>query len=666
MNNFDDEILKNMINGRPNFSKRVVITSGMPYGNKTLHCGHVGGLFIHADTFARFMRDRLGKENVVFVSGTDCFGSPIMEGYRKLKETSGFQGSIEDYVKRNHDFQKKTLKQYQVGLDFYGASGLEPARDVHFETSKEVFEKLKQNNALTKMSTLQFYDEKAGCFLNGRQVVGKCPFENCASEKAYADECDLGHQYMPKELINPISTLTGEKPVLKEISNWYFNLQDNTETLKLWIEHLEKNTITRPYVTKEIKEFLKAPEVYIKKEYDDKIEELSNKLPKYTLVDDNKSSRTLVFKTLTDREKACDILSENGVRYRTGKTLVPFRLTGNITWGVPVPEENDLTFWVWPESLWAPISFTKTFLKESGRKPNDWKKWWCSKDSSIFQFIGEDNIYFYGPAQHGIWLNLQDENKTVDVPDGQLQISTLVSNKHLLFLNQKASSSSKVKPPMADELLKFYTPEQLRAHFLGLNLGNNSASFMPKAFNPDAKEDEVDIVLKEGNLLTNVYNKILRTLFYTWQKHFDGVVPYGEVSKEVLINATKTILKYEKLMSQTKFHMVTYELDTFIRNINKYWIANAKEDDKESLKQAIIDCLHMCKVAMVLLHPITPVACENLANFLNLSEDVFSWDEIECPIYNFVKNKKCYKPNFLEPRQDFFRKHPTQLKGNEE
>ena len=100
---------------------------------------------------------------------------------------------------------------------------------------------------------------------------------------------------------------------------------------------------------------------------------------------------------------------------------------------------------------------------------------------------------------------------------------------------------------------------------------------MPKAFNPDAKEDEVDIVLKEGNLLTNVYNKILRTLFYTWQKHFNGVVPYGEVSNEVNVNCVKTILKYEKLMAQTKFHMVTYELDTFIRNINKYWLANAKE-----------------------------------------------------------------------------------------
>ena len=665
MDNFNDEILAKMIENRPKFNKRVVVTSGMPYGNKTLHCGHVGGLFIHADTFARFMRDRIGRENVIFVSGTDCYGSPIMEGYRKLKETSGFAGSIEDYVKYNHDFQKKTLKQFQVDLDFYGASGLNPAKDIHEETSKEVFETLKKNKALSLMSTLQFYDEKAKTFLNGRQVVGKCPFENCSSEKAYADECDLGHQYMPQELINPISTLTGDKPVLKEISNWYFNLQDNKDLLIKWIEYLEKETITRPYITKEIKEFLKEPEVYIKKDYDEILNKIKSSLPRFYQVEDNKSSRTIVFESLTDREKACDILTKNGVRYRTGKTLVPFRLTGNISWGVPVPNEKDLTFWVWPESLWAPISFTKTYLQNSSNPTKDWKDWWCSKDSSIFQFIGEDNIYFYGPAQHAIWLNMQKGNPTVDVPNGSLQISTLVANKHLLFLNQKASSSSKVKPPMADELLKYYTAEQLRAHFLGLNLGNNSASFMPKMFNPDAAENEVDLVLKEGNLLTNVYNKVLRTLFYAWQKYFNGIVPFGEVSEEVLKNSVKTILKCEKLMASTKFHMVTYELDTYIRGINKHWISSFEEDNIEKIKQSIIDCLHMSKVAMVLLHPIAPDSCEKLADFLKLDKSVFSWEKIEKPIYEFVENKENYIPNFLEPKQDFFKKHPSQFKGED-
>ncbi len=74
--------------------KRAVVTAGMPYGNKSLHFGHVGGVFVPADCYARFLRDRIGSENVVFVSGTDCFGSPIEEGYRKEVESGSFEGTL--------------------------------------------------------------------------------------------------------------------------------------------------------------------------------------------------------------------------------------------------------------------------------------------------------------------------------------------------------------------------------------------------------------------------------------------------------------------------------------------------------------------------------------------------------------------------------------------
>ncbi len=82
------------LNERPIFPKRAIITAGMPYGNKNLHFGHVGGMFIHADIFSRFLRDRIGKDNVIFLSGTDCYGSPIMESYRKLQE-EGYDGTLQ-------------------------------------------------------------------------------------------------------------------------------------------------------------------------------------------------------------------------------------------------------------------------------------------------------------------------------------------------------------------------------------------------------------------------------------------------------------------------------------------------------------------------------------------------------------------------------------------
>ena len=109
------------IRPRPNFPKKAVITSGMPYGNKLLHYGHVG-MTLRADVFARFMRDRIGSENVIFVSGTDCYGSPALESFRKLKETTGFNGTLTDYVESNHIKQAEIFKKYEIGFNGFYAS----------------------------------------------------------------------------------------------------------------------------------------------------------------------------------------------------------------------------------------------------------------------------------------------------------------------------------------------------------------------------------------------------------------------------------------------------------------------------------------------------------------------------------------------------------------
>ena len=684
------EILERMKANRPKFPKRAIVTAGMPYGSKELHYGHVCGMFVYADFFARFLKDKLGKENVIFVSGTDCYGSPALEAHRKKVE-KGYTGTIEEMVKEFNQKHIKTLSDYEIGLDWFEGSALGESKAEHEKVSNEIFEKLYENGTLSKMSTYQFFDTKANCFLNGRQVVGKCPIDGCKSEKGYADECDLGHQYLPEQLIDPVSTLTGTTPELRKIENWYFNLQNYTDLLKDWIEKLEKETPTRDFVTKEIKEFLKKPEIYIKKDYMAEFDKISSKLPPFTQIEDkSKASFVIVFETLEDRERACEILSgtalseweksdvapedkvepvsAGAIRFRTGKTLVPFRLSGNISWGVPVPEKDglkDLTFYVWPESLWAPISFTRTYLKHHGYDENEWKKYWCSKDAKVYQVLGEDNAYFYGPAQHAMWLATQDGEPVVDAPEGNLQISQLIVNKHSLFMGNKASSSGMIKPPMADELLNHYTHEQLRSHFLALNVGNTSSSFNPKVYNPDADPNEVDPVVKDGNLLTNVFNRSLRTLFYTWQKDFDGVVPYAEIDEEILLECEMSILKFEKCMMENKFHMCMYELDSFLRNINKYWTKNFVSDDKEKEAKCIANTLHYAKVAMVMLHSVAPKGIENLAEYLKVDESIFTWDRVNETIYNWFEDKENHKPKFIEAKFDFFKKHPSQFATEE-
>lgn len=657
---------------RPVFPKRAVITAGMPYGNKELHFGHVGGMFVHADTFARFMRDRIGKDNVIFVSGTDCYGSPIMEGFRKKKENEGYNKTIKDYVMENHEKQYNTLKKYEISPNLYAASALGRAAEIHTEESKEIFDALYEGGYLIKDSTPQFYDTELGVFLNGRQVVGKCPIEGCTSDHGYADECSLGHQYMPSDLIDPVSTLSGKKPAIKEVTNWYFDLEKWIDELSEHVAHLRKDTNTRKYQLNAIDEFLKKPVIYVQKKQVEDLEELQKAFPEHELINEEKKpSYTFVFQNLHGRDLAREVLDSREIRYRTGKTLVPFRLSGNITWGVELPEHEgmkDLTFWVWPESLWAPISFTKAYLESIGQDKEEYKKYWFNDESCVYQFIGEDNIYFYGIAEMAMFTALN--TKKGEKPQiNEVALPHLIANNHILFMDKKASSSSEIKPPMADELLNYYTAEQLRMHFLSLGLSTKSVGFKPMVYMPKEEQVGVDPVLKEGNLLTNVFNRLIRSCFYSSQEFFDGKLPYGTVSEKIAQLSEDTILEYERHMYNHDFHRITYVLDTYIRELNKYWSNNMRnigEEDLELRKQILVDCFHGIRVTAALIHPIAPESCELLREYLRVDERLWNWDYILEPIYSILEDQENHELKFLEPKFDFFKKHEVQIKAMEE
>ena len=654
---------------RPIFPKKAVITAGMPYGNKELHFGHIGGVFVHADTFARFLRDRIGNENVIFVSGTDCYGSPISASYLKLVEEYQYEGSIQDYVRKNHEKQKEVLSKYEMSLDLYAASALDRAGEVHKEVSEEIFNKLYENGYLVKLSSPQFYDPDFKVLLNGRQVVGKCPIEGCNSDKAYADECALGHQYMPNELIEPKSALSEKTPELKDVTNWYFKLEEYNNTLIEKVNYLRANSNWRKNLLNTIEEFLKPPVIYVKRKQLEGIINLEEKLPKHTIIDEpKKPSVTFVFENLKDRDSAREIFDDLGIRFRTGKTLVPFRLSGNVQWGMEIPEKEELknlTFWVWPESLWAPISFTKTYLESIGKNPDEWTEWWHSKDAKVYQFIGEDNIYFYGIAEMALFMALSGINSEDKLDFENINLPHLIANNHLLFMDRKASSSSTIKPPMAGELLEHYTAEQLRMHFLSLGLSKKSVSFVPQAFMNEEDKQGPDTVLKDGNLLTNVFNRLLRSCFYTAQKYFDSTIPVGEISSNIIEESKEAILTYERHMHNHEFHSVIYVLDSYIRNMNKYWVNNMKladtSGDSALRKQVLIDAFHVARTAITLIHPIAPNSCEMVREYLNADEKLWSWDYIFEPIYTFIGDTPTHKLKYLEPRVDFFEKHQSQI-----
>lgn len=657
---------------RPTFPKRAVVTGGMPYGNKSLHFGHIGGVFAHADTYARFLKDRIGEENVIFVSGTDCYGSPIVASHKKYVDETGDAIPMEDYVRRFHEDQKQTLENYDVDLSLFATSAFGRAGEIHENMSRRFFENLYAKGHLEQMSTLQFFDTKEEAFLNGRQVTGRCPFEGCKAEQAYADECSLGHQYMPSELIDPISILSGEKPELKEVYNWYFDLQNYMEAMQYKTGVDSKDRVTRRIIINAIDEFLKRPMIYITRKEYEKFKASGKTLMGCTIIDEEKKpSVTLEFDDLTARDYGRATLDELTVRYRTGKTLVPFRLSGNLDWGVPVPSKDGLeglTFWVWPESLWAPISFTQAHLEAIGEDPRDWRNWWFDKDTKVYQFIGEDNIYFYGIAEMAMIMAYLEDDSEWRMSD--VNFPQLVANCHVLFLDSKASSSGKVKPPMASELLEHYTKEQLRMHFLSLGLSKKSVSFNPKPFNPAAAEGEKDVVLKDGNLLTNVFNRMLRSCFYTSQKYFDSQVPKVAVSEEVKELVKKFVLQYEETMAKHEFHRVMYTLDSLIRGLSKYWAREMKvadtQDDNDHRAQVLGDMLYGVKCTLTLLHPITPSSVEEARKRMNLNKSLWSWDVIFDGIEAHMDDPESHRLTFIEPKFDFFKRHEKQLEALEQ
>ncbi len=676
---------------RPVWPRRAVVTAGMPYGNKNLHFGHVGGVFIPADFFARFLRDRIGRENVLFVSGTDCYGSPIMESYRKLRDEQDYQQDISDYVQGNHDLQAETLAGYDIEPDLFGGSALEPAKREHEAVTNEIILRLKEQGALQKRSTKQFYDANAGQFLNGRQVLGRCPIQGCKSEKAYADECDLGHQFEPEELIAPVSALTGETPELRPAENIYFDLPAYLDYLRDFTSGLERDETVRPVVVKTLEEWLNAPQLYIQNKFREAFETVKDKLPDHAVAEPegNKSSFTVTFSNWGARDAAHEVLNAGGVRFRSGKALVPFRITGNIDWGVPVTDEcgcSGLTCWVWPESLWAPISFTRTVLNadkasHAGRySTDDWRDWWCDAGAHVYQFIGQDNIYFYGVAQTAMWEAL----------GCNMQQSTLVANYHVLYMGKKASSSSKTPPPPASELLDHYSAEQLRAHFLSLGLGDKPVSFSPKAYdtretgtNADgtpllARDDKrvIDPVLKEGTLLTGVFNRLARSCFYGVAcKEGDasavrtGCIPAGAPTPAVSEGIERAVCDFENAVHRFEFHKALSVCDAFLRTANKRWsdasktAKSAQAEDQTTadalMRQALVDAFAELRVATILMHGIVPRGTELICEHFDIEpEAFFSWEHILDSMDEFMsalgEEPGTHRVKALPPRFDFF------------
>lgn len=202
--------------------KRYLITAALPYANGPVHIGHLAGVYIPADIYARYLRQK--NEDVIYVCGSDEHGVPIT---LKAKKENKTPQQVVDYY---HSLIKDSFEKFGISFDIYSRT----SKKIHHQTASEFFKTLYDKNEFIELETEQYYDEKAHQFLADRYITGTCP--HCGYDKAYGDQCEkCGTSLNPTDLINPISVVTGTKPILKKTKHWYIQLDKYSDFIKEWI-----------------------------------------------------------------------------------------------------------------------------------------------------------------------------------------------------------------------------------------------------------------------------------------------------------------------------------------------------------------------------------------------------------------------------------------------
>lgn len=207
--------------GKKEFNKYTV-TAALPYANGPVHIGHLAGVYVPADIYVRYLRNK-GKD-VAFVCGSDEHGVAITLRAKKDGTTP------KQVVDKYHELIKSSFEQFGIAFDIYSRTSSE----VHHETSSSLFKDMYDKGTFEEKVSEQYYDEANEQFLADRYIVGTCP--NCSFESAYGDQCEkCGTSLSPSELINPKSALSGNEPIKKETKHWFLPMDKYEDWLKKWI-----------------------------------------------------------------------------------------------------------------------------------------------------------------------------------------------------------------------------------------------------------------------------------------------------------------------------------------------------------------------------------------------------------------------------------------------
>ena len=566
--------------------KRYLITSALPYANGLKHVGHLAGAYIPADIYVRYLRAQ--KRDVVFVCGSDEHGTAIP--IQAMKEGTTSQAIIDKY----HVAIKEDFADLAISFDIYHRTS-EP---IHHQTAQEFFTVLNDAGELETKETEQFYDEATKTFLADRYIKGTCP--NCGSDRAFGDQCEnCGTTLSPDELINPVSTLSGETPIKKKTTHWYLPLGKHEAFLREWI-------------LKEHKDDWRA--------------------------------------TVLGQ---CKGWIDGGLQSRA--------VTRDLEWGVkvpspPTPRKGDLesdrsestaaksgseemetrkVLYVWFDAPIGYISATKQWAIDNKEKLPDgeasWKPYWEDKDTKLVHFVGKDNIVFHCiifPIMLKLHGNILPEN----VP----------ANEFLNLEGDKMSTSRNWKLEMRDYINDFVKKENgggqcvdmLRYYLTQIAPETKDSEFTWKGFQ-DAVNSE----------LVAIFGNFVNRTFVLMHKLCGGKVPplhtdiLDDNDKLLITDIESTTAEVQSAIEYYHFKDALFQIIDLSRKGNQYmqkkepWIkARLTIDDspqsiaaQQSIDNSIHICLQLCANLTVLINPFLPNTAKKMLHMMKVVDKMLEW-----------------------------------------
>jgi methionyl-tRNA synthetase len=534
--------------------KRYLITAALPYANGLKHIGHLAGAYLPADIYVRYLRAQ--KRDVVFVCGSDEHGTAIP--IQATKEGTTAQAIIDKY----HPIIEQNFNDLGISFDIYHRT----SSPIHHETASEFFKALNNKGDLITKESEQYYDEQAQSFLADRYIKGTCP--NCGFQAAYGDQCEsCGKSLSPDELINPVSTLSGNTPVKKLTKHWYLPLDRHEDFLRKWI-----------------------------------IEEHGN---------DWRS--TVVGQ--------CKSWIDGG--------LQPRAVTRDLDWGVALPADVEggkgKVLYVWFDAPIGYISATKQWSLNTGK---DWRPYWEDQDTKLIHFIGKDNIVFHCII-FPVMLQLHGNILPTNVPANEFM--NLEGDKMSTSRNWKLEMDNYIndfiKPANGGSQLA----DTLRYYLTAIAPESKDSEFTWKGFQEANNSELVSIFGNFINRALVLMHKLCNGKVPPLHNDVLDELDHSTIEAIQQSKAKIEQLLEDYKFRDAQFEVINLaRIGNQYMQKKEPWILAKQLAENPAAQQLINNCLHICLQLTanlaILSNPFLPFTAKKICYLLKVVDKILDWE----------------------------------------